>query len=95
MSISKSANPSKKSTRIQAALSLANTVQRRRQNLGMSVERAAGLTGMQVSEWCALEAGWVPGTPGVLRAVADTLELGYSQLSFLAEISEFNQIDPA
>jgi hypothetical protein len=61
----------------------------------MSVERAAGLAGMQVSEWCALEAGWVPHTPGVLRAVADTLELGYSQLSFLAEISEFNQIDPA
>jgi hypothetical protein len=95
MSMTKSANQSKKSARIQAALSLANTVQRQRQNLGMSVERAAGLAGMQVSGWCALEAGWVPGTPGVLRAVADTLELGYSQLSFLAEISEFNQIDPA
>ena len=95
MSMTKMTHNPTKSTRIQAALSLANTVQRRRQNLGMSVERAADLAGIQVSEWCALEAGWVPGTPGVLRAVADTLELGYSQLSFLAEISEFNQIDPA
>jgi len=95
MGMTQSANQSKKSTRIQAALSLVNTVQRRRQNLEMSVERAADLAGIQVSEWCALEAGWVPGTPGVLRAVADTLELGYSQLSFFAEISEFNQIDPA
>ena len=54
----------------------------------MSVERAADLAGMQVSEWCALEAGWVPNTLDVLRAVADTLELGYLQLSFLAEISQ-------
>lgn len=88
MSIAKSSNQTMKSNRIQNALALANTVQRRRENLGMSVERAADLAGMQVSEWCALEAGWVPNTLDVLRAVADTLELGYLQLSFLAEISQ-------
>ena len=92
MSMIKSGNPTKKSDRIHNALALANTVQRRRQNLGMSVERAADLAGMQVSEWCALESGcWVPGTVTVLRAVADTLELGYLLLAFLAEISEYNQ----
>jgi len=83
-----------KSDRIQAALALANCVQRRRQNLGMSIECAADLAGMRVSEWCALETGWVPDTLGILRAVADTLELGYVQLSFLAEISESSQIKP-
>jgi hypothetical protein len=94
MSIMKMTNTPTKSDRIHNALALANTVQRRRQNLQMSVERAADLAGMQVSEWCALEAGWVPDALDVLRAVADTLELGYLQLSFLAEMSEYNQIDP-
>jgi transcriptional regulator with XRE-family HTH domain len=88
MSIIKSANQSTKSVRIYSGLSLGNTVQRRRLNLGMSVERAADLAGMQVSEWCALEAGWVPNTLCVLRAIADTLELNALQLSFLAEISQ-------
>jgi hypothetical protein len=36
----------------------------------------------------------VPDSFCVLRAVADTLELGYLQLSFLAEISEYNQAKP-
>ena len=60
MSIMKSTNKTVKSNRIQNALALASMVQRRRQNLGMSVERAADLSGHKVSEWCALEAGWVP-----------------------------------
>jgi hypothetical protein len=60
----------------------------------MSVERAAALAGLQVSEWCALEAGWVPENKCVLHAVADTLEANYLQLSFLAEISNYNQTLP-
>jgi hypothetical protein len=94
MSMTELANPTKKSDRIQAALALANCVQRRRQNLGMSIERAADLSGMQVFEWCALEAGWVPDSFCVLRAVAELLGLGWLQLSFLAEISEFNRSNP-
>jgi predicted transcriptional regulator len=66
-------NKPTKSGRILVAL--ANCVQLRRQNLGMSIERAADLAGMRVSEWCALETGWVPDTLGILRAVAGTLEL--------------------
>jgi hypothetical protein len=94
MRILKMTNNPTKSDRVHNALALANCVQRRRQNLGMSVERAADLAGMQVSEWCALEAGRVPDTLDVLRAVADTLELGYLQLSFLAEMSQYNQVNP-
>lgn len=74
-------------------MALASTVQRRRQNLGMSVESAADLCGLQVSEWCALETGWVPDKC-VLSAVAQTLDVGYLQLSFLAEVSRYNQIKP-
>ncbi len=94
MSMYKSTNKRTKSDRIRNALALANTVQRRRENLGMSIERAADLADMKVSEWCALEAGWVPDTLGVLRAVADTLDLGYLQLAFLAEVSDYNQSTP-
>jgi transcriptional regulator with XRE-family HTH domain len=92
MSILKSGK-SMKSGRIQNALALANTIQRRRQNLQMSVERAADLAGMTVSQWFALEGGWVPGFD-VLRAIAETLELGYMQLTFLAEVSKYNQSKP-
>ena len=73
-------------------MALASTVQRRRQNLGMSVGRR-DLCGLQVSEWCALETGWVPDKC-VLSAVAQTLDVGYLQLSFLAEVSRYNQIKP-
>jgi hypothetical protein len=94
MSMCKSTNKTGKSNRIEASLTLAKCVQRRRENLGMSVDRAADLAGMKVSEWCALEAGWVPDNSCVLHAVAETLDLGYLQLSFLAEISQDNQINP-
>jgi len=62
MSMPKSTNQTMKSSRIQASLTLANTGQRSRENLGMPIERAADLAGMQISEWGALEAGWVPDT---------------------------------
>ena len=91
MSMRRTSSKSTKSDRAQNALTLAKTVQRRRENLGMSIERAADLAGMTVSQWFALESGWVPGSFDVLRAVAETLELGYMQLTFLAEISSNNQ----
>jgi len=94
MSIMKSTNKTTKSNRIHNALRLANTVQRRRQNLEMSVERAADLSGLQVSEWRALETGWVPDQFCVLSAIAQTLDVNYLQLSFLAEVSRYNQIKP-
>ena len=39
---------------------LARSVRHRREQLGLSVQRAAELSGMVVSDWYALEAGWVP-----------------------------------
>jgi transcriptional regulator with XRE-family HTH domain len=94
MSIVKSTNKTVKPNRIHNALALASMVRRRRQNLGMSVERAADLSGLQVSEWRALETGWAPDKFCVLSAVAQTLDVGYLRLSFLAEVSRYNQIKP-
>ena len=57
---------------------LASCIRHRREELGLSIERAAQLSGMVVSEWYALEAGWVPDDEsGLLRAIAGTLESGY------------------
>jgi hypothetical protein len=46
--------------RNQLILMLASYIRRRRQAMAMSVERAAELTGIKTSDWCVLEAGWVP-----------------------------------
>ena len=77
--------------RIDMAMLLARSVRRRREQLGLSVQRAAELSGMVVSDWYALEAGWVPDDESQLRAVAGALETGYLNLSFIAEISRYNQ----
>jgi hypothetical protein len=74
------------------ALLLARCVRRRREQLGLSIERAAELSGIASSEWCALEAGWVPDDESrLLSAIAGTLESGYLNVSFIAEISRYNQ----
>ena len=70
---------------------LATSVQRRRCELGLSVERAAALAGVAVSEWAALESGWVPTEDAVLQTVAGVLEACHLQLSLIAEVSLYNQ----
>ena len=77
--------------RTDMAMLLARNVRQRREQLGLSVQRAAELSGMVVSDWYALEAGWVPDDESQLRAVAGALETGYLNLSFIAEISRYNQ----
>ena len=47
----------------------------RRNELNMSVEEAAGLSGMTVSEWAAMEAGHVPQQMDRLRAISAAIEL--------------------
>ena len=65
---------------------------RRREELGLSIERAAELSGIVSSEWCALEAGWVPDDESkLLWSIAGALESGYLNLLFIAEVSRYNQ----
>jgi transcriptional regulator with XRE-family HTH domain len=47
---------------------------------GLSIEDAAQLAGMEISEWAAIEAGVVPQTEAELRSIAGTLEIGYDRM---------------
>lgn len=74
------------------AMLLAREVRQRREELGLSIERAAELSGMETSEWAVLEAGWIPSVEsGLLDAIAGTLQACHIQLPLMAEISRYNQ----
>ena len=74
------------------AMLLAREVRQRREELGLCVERAAELSGMETSEWYVLEAGWIPSVEsGLLDAIAGTLQACHIQLPLMAEISRYNQ----
>jgi hypothetical protein len=78
--------------RADLAMLFAYSVRRRREQLGMFVERAAELSGMEISDWYALEAGWVPSVEsGLLDSIAGTLQSCHIQLPLIAEISRWNQ----
>lgn len=55
-----------------------------RERAGISVEEAAGLSGMAVSEWMAIEDGYVPQDVDRLRAMAAAIEMRYDQIATLA-----------
>jgi hypothetical protein len=55
-------------------------IQENRENAGLSIEQAARLSGMEVSEWVAMEEGCVPQTTDQLRSIAGTLEISYDRL---------------
>lgn len=81
--------------RIWMSLWLARFIQQTRETLGMSVQVAAYVAGIEASRWCALEGGWVPADEDpVLRSAAETLEVDYLQISLLATISRHNQALP-
>ena len=69
-------------------LLLASCIRRHREELGLSIERAAKLTGLEISQWYALEAGWVPDMEsGLLDAIAGTLEVSFPCVLFVADVS--------
>jgi hypothetical protein len=78
-------------------LTLAHYTRRRRQELGLSIERAAELAGLELSQWYALEEGWVPepDDPGRIEAIAATLEIFWGDYSFLALMASCQQGPPA
>ena len=55
-----------------------------RQTAGCSIEETAQLAGMEVSEWEAIEAGYVPTDTGRLRAMAGSVEISWEQMARLA-----------
>ncbi len=81
--------------RIWLSLWLARFVQQTREAMGLSIQVAAYIAGVEVSRWSALEGGWVPADEDpVLRSAAETLEVDYLQVSLLAAISRYNQALP-
>jgi hypothetical protein len=53
--------------------------------LPLSIEQAAHLSGLQFSEWCALEAGWTPDVLNTIRTIAGTLEASTTTIVLLAD----------
>ena len=73
---------------------LARYTRKRRTALGLSLERAAELAGLESSEWDALESGWwSPGSDNfpLIRAIAGTLEVSWMDYSFLALMADCQQ----
>jgi hypothetical protein len=77
-------------------LALARYARRRREELDLSLERAAQLAGLELSEWYALESGWVPDLDdmGRIQAIAATLEVGWMDFSVLLLMAQFQQGPP-
>jgi len=60
----------------------ASGIENLRMAAGRSINEAACLAGMELSQWLALEAGaWLPKTPAQLRAIAGALEMDYNRLA--------------
>jgi hypothetical protein len=69
---------------------LARSVQCRRLGLKMTSECAAKLAGLAISQWYALECGWIPEERDTLRAIAAVLETGFADLEILASVSRLS-----
>lgn len=62
---------------------LARYAQTRRAELELTAERAAEMSGMELSEWLAVEAGWLPEDRNMLRSIAATLGVYWTDLEIL------------
>lgn len=72
-------------------LALARYTTQCREELGLTIEAAAELTGLETSEWCALEEGWVPAEVTTLRAIAEVLEVSWPDYRTWALLSAYSQ----
>ena len=56
-------------------------IQETRKNARLSIEDAARLSGMELTEWMAIEAGNVPQDINRLRAMAGALEISFETVA--------------
>jgi transcriptional regulator with XRE-family HTH domain len=61
-------------------------IQEARKTAGLSLEKAARLSGMKTSEWVAIEEGSVPQDISRLRAMADAMAVSFDQISTLVMV---------
>ena len=58
-------------------------IQKVRENASLSIEKAARLSGMEISEWAAVEEGYVPQDINRLRAMADAMAISFDKIATL------------
>ena len=51
-----------------------------RTEVGLTVEEAAGLSGIELSEWMSIEDGHVPQQVDRLRSISATLEISFEKM---------------
>ena len=56
-------------------------IQETRMSAGLSVEDAARLSGMEFSEWLAIEDGRVPEDINRLRAMAEAMQVSFDKIA--------------
>jgi len=57
------------------------SIQQARMNSGLSIEEAARSSGMESSEWMAIEDGCVPQDINRLRAMAEAMEVSFDRIA--------------
>jgi Helix-turn-helix domain len=84
-------DPFPEDPRLQPAAALAFFVERRRTRLNLSIEAAARLCGIELSQWHALESGWVPEDRLDIQAIASTLEVPEVDLQSFVDMHRLQQ----
>ncbi len=75
--------PSSQLERQSAGRLFGHLISATRENAGLSIEEAARLSGMECSEWMAIEKGAVPQDANRLRAMADAMQISFDQIGTL------------
>ena len=78
--------------RLQWASAIARYSHDRREQLGLTIDQAAELSGLEVSQWIALEDNWVPENLAVIRAIASTLETRWTDFDLAALFARSAQL---
>ena len=63
-------------------------IQEVRQKAGLSIEDAADASGMEITEWMAIEDGRVPQDINQLRAMAEALGVSFDKMAFWALVCQ-------
>ena len=90
-SITPSTTAAIEADRLWWSFAIARYTRIRRGKLDMTIDRAAELSGLEPSQWIALEDGWVPEERAVLQSIASTLQVLWSDFALIALFASYTQ----